>query len=231
MILTQPLFSGKLIKRYKRFLADVMLDSGEVVTAHSANTGAMTGCAIPGSPVLLSKSDNPKRKLAYTWELVYVNETWVCINTALPNKLGEEAVKNGRIPSLQGYPIIRREVKYHERSRIDLLLEKEAERCYVEIKNVTLVENQIALFPDAVTLRGQKHLQDLMAMVKAGHRSVLLFVVNRQDATVFSPAEKIDPVYAALLREAANAGVEVLAYQSAIDPPEIFLDRKLPIEL
>ena len=231
MNISQPLYRGKLIRRYKRFLADIELTSGEVVTAHSANTGSMRGCSTPGSMVLLSRSDNPKRKLKYTWELIEVNHRWICINTAVPNRLVEEAVENDHIPSLQGYSQIRREVRYAENSRIDLLLERPGAHCYVEVKNVTLMENGTALFPDAVTTRGQKHLRDLMQMVDEGHRSIIFFVVNRSDTSRFSPADDIDPVYGKLLREAVAHGVEALAYQTRIDPPEIILSEKLPVML
>lgn len=231
MNISQPLYRGKLIRRYKRFLADVELTSGEIVTAHSANTGSMRGCSTPGSAVLLSKSDNPKRKLKYTWELVEVNHRWICINTALPNRLVEEAIENDHIPALHGYSQVRREVRYAENSRIDLLLERPGQRCYVEVKNVTLMENDKALFPDAVTTRGQKHLRDLMQMVDEGHRSVIFFVVNRSDCNSFSPADKIDPVYGKLLREAIAHGVEALAYQTRITPPEILISKQLLIKI
>lgn len=231
MNISQPLYRGKLIRRYKRFLADVELMSGEVVTAHSANTGSMRGCSTPGSVVLLSKSDNPKRKLKYSWELVEVNQRWICINTALPNRLVEEAIEKNHIPLLQGYSQIRREVRYAENSRIDLLLERPGQHCYVEVKNVTLMENETALFPDAVTTRGQKHLRDLMQMIDEGHRSIIFFVVNRSDCNSFSPANDVDPVYGKLLREAIGHGVEALAYQTRITPPEIILSEKLPVLL
>lgn len=181
-MLLPPLISGKLIRRYKRFLADIELDDGTVVTAHCPNSGSMKGCNLPGSPVMLSRSDNPARKLTFTWELVQINGFWVGLNTMLPNRLTEEGVKDGTISELQGYAELRREVPYgSERSRIDLLLSGNGVDCYVEVKNVTLVENQQALFPDAVTTRGQKHLRELMEVVAGGGRGVIFFTVQRGD--------------------------------------------------
>ncbi|MEJ2636599.1 MAG: DNA/RNA nuclease SfsA [Calditrichia bacterium] len=231
MELPYPLYSGKLIQRYKRFLADVELDNGEVVTAHCPNSGSMMGCSEPGSPVLLSKSDNPNRKLAYTWELIRIKGNWVGINTGYPNRLVKEAIENGVVKELQHYDAIRQEVKYGENSRIDLLLENSNSRCYVEVKNVTLVENEAALFPDAVTTRGQKHMRELMNMVKAGHRSVIFYVVQRADARWVGPADEIDPEYGRLLRMAVSKGVEALAYQAELSPERILLIRSLPVIL
>ncbi len=231
MKLPPDLIPGKLIQRYKRFLADVELADGRVVTAHCPNSGSMKGCNAPGSPVLLSHSSNPKRKLPYTWELVQVGSYWVGINTQYPNRLVKEGIKTGVVKELQGYPRIRPEVKYGQNSRVDLLLENETEKCYVELKNVTLVENRVALFPDAVTLRGQKHLQELMDMVSEGHRAVIFFVVQREDADRFAPADEIDPRYGELLRQAVRHGVEALAYQARVSPREIRLFRPLPVIL
>lgn len=224
-----PLVSGRLLRRYKRFLADVELDDGEVVTAHCPNSGSMRGCALPDSPVRLSRSDNPARKLPYTWELVMADGCWVGINTALPNRLAREGIERGIVTELQGYEILRSEVSYgSERSRIDLLLENPG-RCYIEVKNVTLVENGQARFPDAVTERGQKHLRELMSMVALGYRAVNLFTVQRADARSVAPADDIDPAYGKLLRQAASAGVELLAYQALVTPQEIVLSHSLPI--
>ena len=231
MKLPQPLHTGTLICRYKRFLADVELTTGEIVTAHCPNSGSMMGCAAPGNPVLLSFNDSPHRKLRYTWELVQANGLWVGINTGLPNKLTHEAIEKGIISELAGYETIRPEVKYGENSRIDLLLSGPPGLCYVEVKNVTLVKGDLALFPDAVTLRGQKHLHELMRMVQAGHRAVIFFVVQRSDANCLSPADAIDPEYGRLLRLAVNNGVEALAYQAEVQPREIVLARPLPVLL
>jgi len=225
------LYRGVLIKRYKRFLADVQLEDGRTVTAHCPNSGSMKGCALPGSPIWLSLSDNKKRKLAYTWELVEADGCLAGINTALPNLLVREAIENGTVSQLAGYETIRPEVPYGENSRIDLLLDGPAGRCFVEVKNVTLAEGDRALFPDAVTLRGQKHLRELMRVVSEGGRGVIFFTVLRGDARSMSPADLIDPEYGRLLRESCRHGVEALAYQALVTPAEIRLIEQLPIIL
>ncbi|MGE0157317.1 MAG: DNA/RNA nuclease SfsA [Geobacter sp.] len=227
-----PLIPGRLIKRYKRFLADIELADGSLVTAHCPNSGSMLGCNLPGSPVMLSVSPNPNRKLAHTWELVQVDGYWVGLNTMLPNRLAEEAILDGTIAELQGYPRLRREVPYgSERSRIDILLEGDQGRCFVEVKNVTLVEDGRALFPDAVTERGQKHLRELMEVVRNGDRGVILFTVQRGDGAAVAPADAIDPAYGRLLRQAVAQGVEALAYRALVAPHEIRLTQPLPVEL
>ncbi len=225
------LIPGRLIQRYKRFLADVELADGTIVTAHCANSGSMLGCKEPGSKVLLSLSPNPNRKLAHTWEMVDVNGYWAGINTALPNRLAREGIENGTVVELQGYSGIRNEVPYGTNSRVDLLLEFGTRRCYLEVKNVTMVAGQQAFFPDAVTVRGQKHLRELQMVVAAGDRGVILFVVQRGDAASVSPADAIDPVYGRLLRAAVANGVEALAYQATVTPTEIYLTHRLPIIL
>jgi sugar fermentation stimulation protein A len=232
MLLPRPLYSALLIRRYQRFLADVELADGSVVTAHCPNSGSMKGCALPGSPVLLSISDKPERKLRYTWELVMAEGNWVGINTGLPNRLVKEGIENGLVSELQGYPSIRPEVRYgEEKSRIDLLLEGASGLCYVEVKNVTLVEGKLALFPDAVTTRGQKHLRELMEVVRRGHRGVIFFVVQRADGEAVAPADTIDPEYGRLLRLAAAGGVQILAYRARVTPAEISLTYRLPVVL
>ncbi len=231
MKLPQPLYPGALIRRYKRFLADVELESGETVTAHCPNSGSMKGCAMPGSRVLLSLSGNPKRKLNYTWELVQVNGSWAGINTGLPNRLAAEAIERGIIPQLAGYDNIRPEVRYGKDSRIDLLLSGASGKCFVEVKNVTLVEEGRALFPDAETVRGQKHLKELMREVREGNRGVIFFVVQRADARELAPADAIDPEYGRLLRLAVRNGVEAFAWQADVNPEEIRLARPLEVRL
>ncbi len=226
-----PLFAGKLLKRYKRFLADVKLDTGEYVTALCPNTGSMLTCKEPGSPVLLSKSNNPKRKTAYTWELVYTNNNWVGINTGYPNKIVKEAILDKRIPELTEYDEVKSEVNYGKNSRIDLLLKKDQNLCYVEIKNVTLVQDKIIYFPDAVTQRGTKHLNELMEMVKQGHRAVMFYLVQRSDGIIFQPAKHIDPVYADTLKMAVENGVEICVYQARISQQEITIEKSLPWQL
>ncbi|GFO60394.1 sugar fermentation stimulation protein [Geomonas silvestris] len=231
MKLPQPLVSGTLIRRYHRFLADVELEDGSIVTAHTPNTGSMMGCAIPGSRVALSLSPNTARKYRHSWELVEADGIWIGINTQLPNLLAREAIENGTISELAGYQTIRGEVPYGEGSRIDLFLTGPTGYCYVEVKNVTLVDKGRALFPDAVSARGQKHLRELMGMVRQGHRAVNLFVVQRADGDSLSPADHIDPTYGKLLREAARSGVELLAYRAAVSHAEIRLERRLAVEL
>lgn len=225
------LIPGRLIRRYKRFLADIELPDGSQVSAHCPNSGSMAGCAVPGSRVLLSRSTNLKRKYSHTWELVQADGCWIGINTWLPNRLAHEAIEAGVITELQGYCEIRQEVPYGVNSRIDLLLTGEKGLCYVEIKNVTLVGNSTALFPDAVTIRGQKHLRELMQVVRSGHRAITLFMVQREDAVSMSPADAIDPTYGQLLRQASDAGVELLAYQAQVSPTEIRVTKPLPIHL
>lgn len=224
-----PLLPATLIRRYKRFLADVMLADGSIVTVHCPNSGSMKGCAVPGSPVFLSRSSNPARKYTLGWELVQADGFWAGINTGLPNRLVREAIEDGTVTELQGYAGIRPEVPYGEHSRIDLLLEGATGRCFVEVKNVTLVENGRALFPDAVTTRGQKHLLELMRVVSEGDRGVIFFTVQRGDGNSVSPADAIDPEYGRLLRMALANGVEALAYRALVTPEEIRLTERLPV--
>lgn len=236
MDLPQPLQRGVLIRRYKRFLADVRLDDGRDVTAHVANPGSMAGLKNPGLVVWLSKSDNPKRKLAYSWELAQCDGAWVGINTAHPNRIVEEAIRAGSVAELAGYDRLRREVRYGGNSRIDLLLEHPGRRpCYVEVKNVHLKRDAarpgVAEFPDAVTQRGAKHLDALAAMVANGARAVMLYLVQRDDCDRFSLAADIDPVYAERFALARTAGVEAYCYTCAIDTREIRLTRPLPLAL
>jgi len=231
MKLPETLYQGTLLRRYQRFLADVRMTDGDTVTAHCPNSGSMMGCAAPGSTVLLSRSENPKRKYPFTWEMVQVGKLWVGINTGRPNTLVREAICEGVVSELAGYNAIRPEVRYGTNSRIDLLLSGNPGLCYVEVKNVTLVEGETALFPDAVTERGQKHLVELMKVVRSGRRGVIFFVVQRGDARCLAPADRIDPEYGRLLRTAVENGVEALAYHARVEPAEIRLTRRLPIIL
>ncbi|HZV82685.1 MAG TPA: DNA/RNA nuclease SfsA [Geobacteraceae bacterium] len=231
MQLPHPLYPGRLLRRYQRFLADILLDSGETVTAHCPNSGSMKGCNLPGSRVYLSISSNPKRKYPHTWELVESDGVWAGINTALPNRIVHEAIATGEIPELSGYDTIRPEVPYGTGSRIDLLLTSQLPPCYVEVKNVTMVEKGRALFPDAVTTRGQKHLRELMEVVRRGERGVIFFLVQRHDAASVSPADAIDPEYGRLLRLATANGVEALAYRAEVTPEHIRLTCRLPVLL
>lgn len=226
-----PLVRGRLIKRYKRFLADVALESGETVTAHCANTGTMLGVQDPGSEVWLSPASSPKRKLRYTWEMVRVGGQLVGINTQHPNRLVEEAVKRGRIPELAGYDTLRREVKYGGSSRIDILLEgPDRPPCYVEIKNVHLMRRRgVAEFPDAVSARAAKHQRELAGVAEAGGRAVTLYLCQRQDCESFQVAADIDPTYAGAAAAAHDLGVEELCYACILTPEAITVERKLPI--
>lgn len=215
-----PLFHGKLIKRYKRFLADVKLDK-EIVTAHVPNSGAMTSTIEDGCDVWVSFHDNPKRKLAYTLELSDVGSGLICVNTNWANKIAIEAIKNGRIKELQGYQTLKPEQPYGKNSRIDILLQNENEHCYVEIKSVTLKLDKTFAFPDAITTRGTKHLNELIQMKKQGHRAVMLYVICRSENLPFRIAHEIDQNYAKSFEVAKDFGVEILTYQALITQENI----------
>ena len=234
MQFTPPLQSATLIKRYKRFLADVVTPSGQVFTLHCPNTGAMTGCATPGDTVWYSTSENTKRKYPHTWELTQTqNGAFICVNTLRANTLAKEAINAESIPELTGYNTLKSEVKYGEEgSRIDILLQADDRpRCYIEVKSVTLAENEFGYFPDAVTARGQKHLRELMGVVANGERAVLLFAILHSAIEYFSPAHHIDAKYAKLLNEAHNKGVEILAYKAELSADNMTLISPLPIAL
>ncbi|WP_075184944.1 DNA/RNA nuclease SfsA [Teredinibacter haidensis] len=229
-----PLIKARLLKRYKRFLADVVLDNGEELTVHCPNTGSMKNCIVENSTCYLSDSNNPKRKYRYTWELATTPDGNLArINSATANALVAEAIEGGVIAELSGYPSLQREQKYgQEGSRIDLLLLSEAQRCYVEVKSVTLaVDDRQGLFPDAVSSRASKHLRELMAMRRQGYRAVLFYCVQHTGIDRVSPADEIDPEYGRLLRDAVSAGVEVLAYRADISPESIQLQCSLPVVL
>ncbi len=228
MKLPENLLAGILVRRYKRFLADVTLDSGETITVHCPNSGSMTGCDLPGSPVILSRSDKPGRKYPHTWELVRVKGCWIGINTGITPALVREGILNGVVAELQGYGVIRPEVT-RGASRLDLLLTGEQGRCWVEVKSVTLADNGLALFPDSVTLRGQKHLVELMDVVRSGERGVIFYVVQRGDCGAMAPADRIDPRYGELLREAVSSGVEALAYRGEVSPDGVHLATRLQL--
>jgi sugar fermentation stimulation protein A len=231
MLFPSPLLPGRLLRRYKRFLADIELDDGSRITAHCPNSGSMKSCADPGSAVLLSTSSRPSRKYPHTWELVQADGVWIGINTSLTNSLVKEGIENNIVSELCGYDSLRGEVPYGEHSRLDFMLAGEKGECFVEVKNVTLVDGNRALFPDAETKRGQKHLRDLMEIVAEGKRGVIFFVVQRGDAKLVSPEERIDPEYARLLRLAVGSGVEAIAYQALVSPVGIRLSHRLPIIL
>lgn len=228
MNFSSPLIAGHLIKRYKRFLADVVVESGELLTVHCPNSGSMKSCTGEGWPVMISRSPTPHRKLPYTLEMTHNGKTWIGINTQLPNKIVLEGIQTGAIPELAGYPAHRTEVPYGTNSRIDILLENAGQLCYVEVKNVTLVEaDGINYFPDAVTSRGLKHLQELTAMIRQGHRAALVFLIQRSDGVSFRPAAHIDPKYALGLREAQKNGLLILPYHAEVMPHAITITGKL----
>ncbi len=235
MDFSAPLLRGRLVQRYKRFLADVDLETGERVTATCPNTGSMRGLTTPGAAVWLSQSDSPTRKYRHTWEMVETDlgkgPVLVGINTNHPNLLVAAAVASGKVKSLQGYARLRREVKYGENSRIDILLEDDAKpACYVEIKNVHMMRRHgLAEFPDSVTARGTKHLGELANMVKAGHRAVMVYLVQRADATRLALARDVDPAYGAAYDAAVAAGVEAMALRCKLTAASIVVDKPIPI--
>ncbi|WP_040259377.1 DNA/RNA nuclease SfsA [Pseudomonas massiliensis] len=227
--------AGTLVRRYKRFLADIQLADGSQVTIHCPNTGSMLNCMAPGSRVWFSRSADPARKLPGTWEIVETPQgRLACINTGRANRVVEEALFAGAIPELAGFTQLRREVRYgEENSRVDFQLGYEHLQAYVEVKSVTLGfdGSSTAAFPDAVTQRGARHLRELAAMVRAGHRAVQLYCVNLTGIESVRPAEEIDDAYAQALRQAVAEGVEVLAYGVQLTPEHIFIDRPLRVEL
>lgn len=230
MYFPQPLIHGILIQRYKRFLTDIQLDNGSIVVAHCTNSGTMKSCLENGAEVFLSPVTDPNRKTKFTWEMILINGKWVGINTAWPNLLAFEAIKNNEIKKLSGYTFVKREVTFAD-SRFDVYCENAQEKCFVEVKNVTLKEGDFALFPDAVTSRGAKHLQTLIEAKKQGYRAVMLYIVQRMDVSKFGPASSIDPLYAKALQTAVENGVEVLVMQAEVSPKGIFLNKELPMVL
>lgn len=234
MKFSPALQQATLIQRYKRFLADVITPEGEHLTLHCPNTGAMTGCATPGDTVWYSTSANLKRKYAHTWEITETQQgAFICVNTQRANPLVKEAIDAGLIPELMGYSTLKGEVKYGEEgSRIDFMLQADDRpECYIEVKSVTLADRDNGYFPDAVTLRGQKHLRELMSAAAAGKRAVLLFAVLHSAIERFSPARHIDPKYAQLLNEAQKQGVEVFAYKAELSADNMTLKSTLPVVL
>ncbi|MDD9911865.1 MAG: DNA/RNA nuclease SfsA [Alphaproteobacteria bacterium] len=228
----KPILKATFLKRYKRFFVDAQLPDGITVTAHCPNTGSMKGLLVEGADMYLTHHNDPKRKLQYTTEVIFTPTSPVGINTSRPNKLVAEAITNGTIAELQGYETIKPEVKYGTNSRIDLLLTAPNKPdCYVEVKNTTMAEGHTAMFPDAVTERGRKHLNELAEMVKQGHRAVMVFLTQRMDCTTFTPADNIDPAYGETLRHVLNAGVEAICYDCTINEKEITTRNKLEIKL
>lgn len=223
-----PLQAATLIKRYKRFLADVVTDEGREITVHCPNSGSMRGCSTPGSRVMLSTSANPQRKYPQTFEMIQKGDTWIGVNTMLTNHIVAEAIAEEKIKELQGIDSITREVKTSASSRLDLLLEKGEKKIYVEIKNCSLAEEGWAMFPDAVTARGTKHLRELADLVQKGSQGVIFFCVQRTDADRFRPAAHTDPLYTQTLIEVARQGVQILVYQAEVSPRSISIRKSLP---
>ena len=229
-----PLEQVTFLRRYKRFLADVQRADGSELTVHCPNSGAMTTCAEAGRPAIISDSGNPKRKLRHTLEMVHMGDAWVGVNTANPNRAVDGFIEADLIPELSGYTDRRREVKYGRegRSRIDILLEDETRgRCWVEIKNTTLRSGEHAAFPDAVTARGLKHLEELIEVVEAGDRGVIFFFIGREDCLRMRPADEIDPAYGRALRRAVDSGVEALAYRMSFSLEGVELLARAPVDL
>jgi sugar fermentation stimulation protein A len=220
------LFHGKLIQRYKRFLADIVLDDGKTITAHVPNSGAMTATIQKDCNVWVTYHDDPKRKLKYTLQLTQMDGKLICTNTSVANKIAVEAIQKGVIQELCGYETLKTEQKYGQNSRIDILLENENEKCFVEVKSVTLKIGDNLAFPDAVTARGEKHLRELERMVQAGYRAVMLYVIQRTEELPFRLANEIDTTYYETFCEVIHNGVEVLVYQSHIDLENIFIEKK-----
>ncbi len=223
-----PLVPGRLSRRYQRFLADVALEDGRLVTAHCPNSGSLLSCLEEGAPVRLSPQARPGRRTAFTWEMIYINGGWVGLNTLVPNRLAARAAERRALKIFEEASAVRREVRLGSKSRLDLLVERPQGPLYVEVKNVTLVQDGRALFPDAVTARGAKHLIEL-SRLKPPAAGAMVFVVQRSDAEVFGPAEEIDPTYAELYRQARQKGVVMTAVEAEVTPQAVRLSRELPL--
>ncbi len=226
------LIRGTLVRRYKRFLADVILEDGRTVTAHCPNSGSMKACCEIGRPVYLSQHDSPKRKLKYTWELIDMPTSLVGVNTIVPNRLVYHAIQTGQLEPFRGYSNIKAEKTLESGSRLDIYLwNNEADHCYIEIKNCTMVSDGVASFPDAVTTRGQKHLRELQQLLDENTRCAMLFLIQRSDATRFEPADSIDPEYGRELRKAEKCGVEIFVYDVEIELEGIRVNKRIPYQL
>ncbi|MCG8338223.1 MAG: DNA/RNA nuclease SfsA [Proteobacteria bacterium] len=226
------LYKGTLVKRYKRFLADIVLNSGETITAHCANSGSMKDCSESGRPVFVSYHDDPKRKLKYSWQIIEMPTSLVGVNTSWPNKLVAQAIISGAVDELTGYHSLAQEVKVGDRSRLDIYLtDNKKKQCYIEVKNCTMARDGVAAFPDAVTTRGRKHLVELQNLVDSNTRCVMFYLIQRTDAELFRPADEIDPEYGEELRKAHENGIEILVYDVTIDETKIGVNRKIPFQL
>jgi sugar fermentation stimulation protein A len=224
-----PLTPGRLIRRYQRFLTEVELEDGSRVTAHCNNSGTLLTCLEPGAPVYLSPSSAPGRRTAFTWEMIFINGGWVGVNTLVPNRLVAEAARQRSLPLFAGASAVRPEVKTSAHTRLDLVVERPQGPLYVEVKNVTLVRESLASFPDAVSTRGAKHLAELVRLVAAGQEASMVYVVQRGDAQAFAPAADIDPAYAEGFARARAAGVGITVVQATVSPQDITLSRELPL--
>ena len=216
----QKLIPAKLIRRYKRFLTDVKLEDGSTAIAHCTNSGTMISCIEEGAPIYLSPAKDPKRKTRFTWEMIFMNNNWIGINTMIPNKLVYEAIVNNDIKGLEGYTTVKREVTFED-SRLDIFAENKNEKCRIEVKNVTMKVGNAALFPDAVTTRGLKHLETLIRIKKQGMRAVMVYVIQRMDVNSFGTANHIDPKYGEALKRAIKEGVEIFPVQAKVSPKGI----------
>ncbi|RJP61708.1 MAG: DNA/RNA nuclease SfsA [Candidatus Auribacter fodinae] len=226
----EPLIPCTLLKRYKRFMCDIILDHHiSPVIAHCPNSGSMKGIPLTNVPAMVSFNDAPGRKLKYTLEMVHNGNCWIGTNTWNTNTIAQQSIEAGVIAELKGFDTLRREVKISDKSRIDFVLDYPDHTCFVEVKNVSLVENNTALFPDALTERGQKHIDELIALKSKGHRAIMLYIVQRTDCSSFAPAVEIDPVYASKLKTALKSGIEALVYQANVAPDSITLIKKLNI--
>lgn len=226
----EALIHGKLLKRYKRFLADIELDNGEVITAHCTNSGSMKSCIEIGAEVYLSPTSNPLRKTRFTWEMIKIDGQWIGINTNNPNRLAFEAILKQEIPEISGYTQVIREVKWED-SRFDIMARNETETCFIEVKNVSMKEGNFALFPDAITTRGKKHLETLIRVKKSGMRAIMLYIVQRCDVDTFSTAKEIDPEYAKTLKKAFDSGIEIFVFQAKVTATSIIITKRIPIKL
>lgn len=223
----KQLVHGTLIRRYKRFLADIKLDNGDEVIAHCTNSGAMTSCLEDDAEVYLTPVDDPKRKTKFTWEMIKINDDWIGVNTSVPNVLAFDAIRDGYISGFEQYTEVRREVKWED-SRFDVMAKNDKETCFIEVKNVTMKEGDWVRFPDAVTVRGRKHLEALIRVKNSGMRAVMFYIVQRSDVTKFGPAYGVDPEYGEALKRAMDEGVEVFVFQAKVTPVEICIVQKLP---
>lgn len=226
----QKLVPGKLIRRYKRFLSDVELENGDIVIAHCTNSGSMKTCLEDNAPVYLTPINDTKRKTKFTWEMIFINDRWVGINTSIPNKLAYESIVNGSIEKLQGYTFVKPEVKFLD-SRFDIYAENDKEKCFIEVKNVSMKVGKYARFPDSVTNRGKKHLETLVQARKQGYRVVMLYIIQRTDIEIFGPAWDIDPTYSEALVNAYNAGVEIIPLVAKVTPESVEIQKEIPFDL